>query len=126
MTEYGSRAFCLTAALTTFSTAFLMLFFLRYSCECTRDSDQSDENRARVARLATDTASHVHRCRRQPQRRRTHRRQPRQRTSISDIARGPGQGPAPAVMTGAVARARRSSLAWDLDLLPLHRYGILN
>eukprot|EP01043_Picozoa_sp_COSAG02_P053633 COSAG02_NODE_5952_length_3917_cov_2.449974_5_plen_123_part_00 len=36
MTEYGSRAFCLTAALTTFSTAFLMLFFFRYSChrEC--------------------------------------------------------------------------------------------
>ena len=32
MTEYGSSAFCLTAALTTFSTAFLMLFFLRYSC----------------------------------------------------------------------------------------------
>ena len=57
MTEYGSSAFCLTAALTTFSTAFLMLFFLRYSCERTRHSDQPDENSTRLARLTTATCT---------------------------------------------------------------------
>ena len=47
MTEYGSSAFCLTAAFTTFSTAFLMLFFLRYSCD-----RRSRCARTRHARLA--------------------------------------------------------------------------
>jgi hypothetical protein len=64
MTEYGSRAFCLTAALTTFSTAFLMLFFLRYSCDRKRDQQTrglSTQSAAasRAATLNDAAAAHL-------------------------------------------------------------------